>query len=211
MSRGVGAVFIVAILSGVTCREQSVQTAEHPVSQKGTAPANSEAMTRSAQGAERKAEMDAADTRDLTFGRIYPISSAKLKLDNPHASASYAVRQCIAGRGAELAIEMKHVESDPDLGSAFDTFIEVFCPDLERYRPIGSKIALRFDGYALNPTTSVWYYSLTDVSGKPLSGAPWVSLHRSRTSRRCALTGIFLPEGGKAADPMPTDLIRSAA
>jgi len=102
---------------------------------------------------------------------------------------------------------MGHVEKDADLGKAFLTFLDVFCPDLERFK--NKDIHLKFHGYFENEPTTVWYYYLVDAKGKRIEHDSWLSVHRSRANGQCALTGIFLYEPDEGTPSMPKYLITS--
>lgn len=157
--------------------------------------------------------VDPKDRKLLAFKRLYPVKDySPLDFTNPHHVAAYAVWKGSQGKTKELLAEMPYVEKDEGLGKAFVTFLEVFGPDLEQFK--NTKISLKFEGYALNKDTSVWYYYIVTPESKLLKHSPWVSVHRSRTTGRCALTGIFLydPNDRKNSEPpkMPDKLIRSS-
>ena len=127
---------------------------------------------------------------------------------NPHHVAQYAVFMCMQGKTAQLLREMGHVEKDQELGRAFLTFLREFGPDLERFK--GRNLHLKFQGYAPGGDTSVWYYTLVTADGKSLERKPWISLHRSKKSGKCALTGIFLNAEGDEVQKIPDGLVTSA-
>jgi hypothetical protein len=153
--------------------------------------------------------VDRRDLPLLQFGQVFLVPQrATANFYDPHATLVYAIARCISGGTNALLREMSEVEgAKSDLGVALSDFVKEFGPDLQRYKK--DRIAVRFLAYRLRETTSVWYYALTDYRGVPLAGRPWLSLHRSRTTGRCALTGIFLSEKGELVDPMPRDLVTS--
>lgn len=150
------------------------------------------------------------DSAYLTFGKIFRAESpSSLSFSNPHQVAQYAFFRCSNGQTKQLLREMGHVETDSDLGKAFLTFLGDFGPGLERFK--GQTIYLQFQGYAVNKTTTVWYYYLVNKAGTHLPHDPWISVHRSSSTGQCALTGIFLYDPKDGTPPMPKDLITSNA
>jgi hypothetical protein len=149
------------------------------------------------------------DSEYLTFGKIFKVEDPpQMSFFNPHKVAQYAFFSCSQGKTNELLIEMAHVEKDIKLGRAFITYIQEFGQDLERYKD--ETIYLKFHGYMKNKTTTVWYYYLTDEKGQNFEYSPWISLHRSTKTGRCALTGIFLVYDDEYFDTtMPNDIITS--
>jgi hypothetical protein len=148
------------------------------------------------------------DSVYLNFGKIFKVAVPRpLSFSNPHDVAQYAVYRCSQGETKQLLAEMEHVEKDIALGKAFITFIREFGPDLERYK--GKPIYLKFHGYFINQPTTVWYYYLVDEKGNHLEHDPWISIHRSRSTGMCALTGIFLYEPEDGTPSMPKGLITS--
>lgn len=151
--------------------------------------------------------IDSKDRSFLTFGKYFEVKEhSSLDFLNPHEVAAHAVWMSSQGQAKELLLQMPHVETDLGLGEAFVTFLKVFGPDLEQFR--NDSLKLKFHAYTLNDDTSVWYYYLFNVDGCQLEHTPWVSLHRSRSTGRCALTGIFLydPEIGEPG-AIPSGLI----
>jgi hypothetical protein len=148
------------------------------------------------------------DSDYLTFGKIFKVEPpAQFSFNNPHQVAQHAFFRCSQGQAKELVAEMGHVEKDVDLGKAFLTFLDVFCPDLERFR--NQDVYLKFHGYFINKPTTVWYYYLVDAKGRHIEHDSWISLHRSRATGQCALTGIFLFEPKEGTPLMPKNLITS--
>ncbi len=148
------------------------------------------------------------DSEYLTFGKIFKVESPQpLSFDNPHQVAQHAFFRCSQGQTKQLLTEMGHVEKDEDLGKSFLTFLDVFCPDLERFK--NKDVYLKFHGYFVNKPTTVWYYYLVDDKGKHIEHDSWISVHRSRANGQCALTGIFLYEPEEGTPSMPKNLITS--
>ena len=159
------------------------------------------------EGAPGPPKIDGKDRQYLEFGKVLPAQAyADPDFTNPHITVAHAVHRCSRGETLSLLKQMPHVEQDETLGRAFVTFVKEFGPDLERYRD--RRVWLRFRAYDLNDATSVWYYYLADSEWRNLPHSPWVSLHRSRSTGLCALTGIFLhdPELGELRD-MPQGLV----
>ena len=150
------------------------------------------------------------DTPYLSFGKVVEAAAQK-KLDwkDPHQVTAYAVWMCRQGRTIELIKEMGHVQEDVELGKVLLSFIKEFGPGLERYK--NKAVYLKFHGYFLGEDTSIWYYWLTDQSGRNLEDSPWVSTRRSERTQRCALTGIFLYDRDikNSPGPMPEGLVTS--
>ncbi len=152
--------------------------------------------------------IDQNDLPFLKFGSVLAARSPEaLDFTNPHHVARHAIFKCRQGRTEQLLAEMGHVEEDPDLGKAFITFLGEFGPDLEQFKD--RDLHLKFHGYDLKEATSVWYYYLVTADGTLLEHKPWVSVHRSRTSGKCALTGIFLHDPELPESPMPDELVTS--
>ena len=144
----------------------------------------------------------------LKFGSVFTATSPEaVDFTNPHHVARHAVFKCSQGETEQLLAEMGHVEEDPDLGKAFVTFLREFGPDLEQFKD--RDLHLKFYGYVLNDPTSVWYYYFVTADGTLLEHKPWVSVHRSRRSGKCALTGIFLHDPELPETPMPDGLVTS--
>ena len=146
----------------------------------------------------------------INFGKIFPVKDyPSLDIRNPHEVTSYAIWKCSHGQTKDLLAKVSHVEKDDKFGKALNTYVEMFGPDLEQYRNV--ELAIKFEGYRLDKDVSIWYYYLTNSNGVCLKHKPWVSSHRSRTTQRCALTGIFLydPNNG-INDQLPDDILRSS-
>lgn len=144
----------------------------------------------------------------LKFGSVFAAKSPEaLDFTNPHHVARHAVFKCSQGKTEQLLAEMGHVDEDPDLGKAFITFVREFGPDLEEFKD--RDLHLKFHGYDLKEPTSVWYYYLVSADGTLFEHRPWVSVHRSRTSGKCALTGIFLHDPELPETPLPDGLVTS--
>jgi hypothetical protein len=149
------------------------------------------------------------DSAFYQFGKTFPVEIPNnLDIHNPHKVAQYSVFLLEQGRTEELLKQIGHVEKDEQLGQSFITFLREFGPDLARYKD--KNILLKFSGVNAGKDTSVWYYYLVDNKGNYLDDKSWISLHRSNTDGRCALTGIFLnlPEYGEAVT-MPGDILKS--
>jgi len=155
------------------------------------------------------ATIDPNDKDYISFGAIFPVKDyPSLDLTNPHKVTAYTIWKCCQGHTEDLLLQVPHVEKNDELGKALTSYIEMFGPDLEQFRNI--ELAIKFEGYRLDDDTSVWYYYLTDPNGVCLHHLPWVSSHRSRTTQRCALTGIFLYDPNEGInDPLPNDIIKS--
>ncbi len=153
--------------------------------------------------------IDPCDREYIVFGATFPIKNyLSLDLTNPHKVTAYAIWKCRQGQTDDLLLQVPHVEKKDELGKALTTYVEMLGPDLEQYRNV--ELAIKFEGYRLDEDTSVWYYHLTKPDGVSLQHQPWVSSHRSRTTRKCALTGIFLYDPNEEInDPLPEGIIRS--
>jgi len=148
------------------------------------------------------------DSVYLTFGKIFRAESIPSpSFSNPHHIAQYAFFRCSNGQTKQLLREMGHVETDADLGKAFLTYVREFGPDLEQFKR--QAIYLKFHGYFVNKTITVWYYYLVKKDGAHLAHDPWISVHRSNTTGQCALTGIFLYDPRDGTPTMPKNLITS--
>jgi TPR repeat protein len=142
------------------------------------------------------------DSAYFAFNKMFPVEKpSPMSFFSPHKVAQYASFKCSHGATDELLNEMKHVEKDTALGETFLSNLQLFGPDLERYE--NDRIYLAFYSYAKNRDVSVWYYYLVNEKGEFLEHKPWISLHRSNETGRCALTGIF--EG--TDDLMPAGVI----
>jgi hypothetical protein len=131
------------------------------------------------------------DSTYLEFGRVYEVEVPQVfSQKNPHQVVQYSVYMCRGGLTDRLLQEITHVEEDTALGNAFVSFVRDFGPALELFKD--SSLWLRFEAYADYEDVSVWYYYLVDSTGNCLARNPWVSLHRSRSNGKCALTGIFV-------------------
>ncbi|MCX5727221.1 MAG: hypothetical protein NT030_08730, partial [Candidatus Saganbacteria bacterium] len=143
--------------------------------------------------------------RACYFGNILVAEKPNnLSQNNPHQVAQYSIYLCKEGNTAKAIKIFGHVEKDARLGEDFLAFISEFGPDLESYK--GKPLFLKFHGYSSGDATSVWYYYLVDRKGNNLLNNSWISIHRSRTNRKCALTGIFLNLPGEAVWKMPRNL-----
>jgi len=147
------------------------------------------------------------DSVYLTFGKVFKVENpSQMSFFNPHKVAQYSFFKCSQGQTNELLNEMTHVEKDTALGESFLTFLREFGPDVEHYK--NETVYLKFHGYWKNETTTVWYYYLANESGTLLEHNPWISLHRSIETGRCALTGIFLYYPDEDIDnSMPNNII----
>ena len=155
------------------------------------------------------ATIDPSDMEYISFGEVFPVKDyPSLELTNPHEVSAYAIWKCCQGQTEDLLSQVPHVEKDDQFGKALTTYVEMFGPDLEQYRNVS--LAIKFEGYRLDDDSSVWYYHLTNPDGICLQHQPWVSSHRSRTTQRCALTGIFLYDPNEnIIDPLPDGIVRS--
>ncbi len=132
-----------------------------------------------------KSKVAASDAAYLAFGKIIEASgAAKPDWEDPHQVAAYAVGMCRQGNTKGLIKEMGHVQEDADLGKSLLTFVSEFGPDLQRYKD--KDVFLEFHGYSLSTDTSIWYYWLTDKSGKVLEDSPWVSAPLVEVASLCA-------------------------
>ena len=150
-----------------------------------------------------------ADLEYLSFGELIPVKDyLSLEPTNPHQVTAHAIWTCSQGQTEALLLEFAHVESNEQAGQILTTYLETFGPDLERFKNV--PLAIKLEGYRLNEDSSVWYYYLTSPDGVCLPDQPWVSSHRSRTTQKCALTGIFLPEPGEnTITPLPDGIVRT--
>jgi hypothetical protein len=147
------------------------------------------------------------DSDYFSFGKILKVERlASLDLENPHQVAQYSIYLFKEGETERVIKGIGHVEKDIELGRSFNTFVREFGPDLERFK--GKSLYLKFEGYREGKDTSVWYY-LVNARGKRLIRGSWISLHRSKTDGRCALTGIFLNTPDNEISRMPKGLKRS--
>jgi len=137
------------------------------------------------------------DSVYFEFSRVFKVEiPPDFSQKNPHHVAQYSVYMCREGLTNQLIQEIGHVEEDTVLGNIFVSFVRDFGPDLELFK--NNSLWLRFEAYADYEDASVWYYYLVDSTGNCLTRNPWISLHRSKSNGKCALTGIFvnLPDEG---------------
>jgi len=153
--------------------------------------------------------IDPNDKVYISFGKVFQVKDyPNIELINPHEVTAYSVWKCSQGQTKDMLSQIPHVEKDYELGKALTSFIEMSGPDLEKYRDI--PLSIKFEGYWLNDDSSVWYYYLTDPNGICFPHKPWISSHRSRTTHKCALTGIFLYDPNEEQfDPLPDYIIRT--
>lgn len=144
------------------------------------------------------------DSAFWSFGPDFPAAvPAGLDATNPHQVAQAAVALCRDGRTDRVLADFPQVEPDSAAGAALETFVEVFCSDLQQYR--GCLLSLRFAGVRDGDGVSVWYYYLLDARGEVPPDSSWVSTHRSKRTGRVALTGIFLNSAGEVTR-LPADI-----
>jgi len=157
------------------------------------------------ESAARDQRQPSADSEYFSFGVILRVQQPEsLDNTNPHHIAQYSVHLCKQGQTSKMVNEIGHVEADGELGRAFLSVLKEFGPDLERFK--NTEMHLKFHGYNSTAKTSTWYYYLTNAEGKVLDRKPWISLHRSNQSKKCALTGIFPNLPGEEKTPMPGGL-----
>jgi len=148
-----------------------------------------------------------SDYKYFQFNAILKVEDPlNFDIHNPHTVAQYAFYTCKEGKTQSVIDNLGHIEKDKELGKSFLTFISVFGTDLEKYK--GKEIWLKFHGYyeGKNDKPSVWYYYLADRFGKLIEKKSWISLHRSKFSGECALTGIFINTIDDTYSDMPTNL-----
>lgn len=143
-----------------------------------------------------------ADQDFLTFGVLLKVEApSEFSQTNPHHVAQKSVFLCSQGQTNIL------LDND-SFPAEYKMYIQEFGPDLERFH--NQELSLRFHGYRRDSEYSLWYYYLLGPDGKQPPGKPWILLYRSKSDKRCALTGIFMNTDGEIIS-MPQDLITEAS